>query len=961
MMRGARWQRLVVGILAFLLGGVAWYARADAPTTLTLSVIPPTVAAGEEVAITITVTQSLPLELPVSLRLDLPPGMAYVPGSAQVWRNGVPVQPGAPTVAGSTLLWERLMLPPGNVRNLRGINTFVQDHCADAGLRAWQLDRARELVGPGGLVKQLVYPIALDAFPDVACWQAFVRGAYARGMDVLLRLQGAHTGALWAPPASSGSPPYAAIAQRYRDFVAQMPREDGRTLYIQVWNEPNMNEEWGGRADPVAYARFFVAVSNAIRSLGDARVRVLNAPLAPGGHYDNLAFLDAMLTVVPEFLWAFDAWAAHAYPGNHPPEYNHHQGTAQPGDRATIDAYLLEVARLRQRGRAHIPVVISETGYALGAAPFGWQGYPPVDEQNRATYMRRAFSSYWRAWPEIVAVAPFQLSDPDREWWRWDWVAPYGAPTLQYHAVRELGDTFAAEGTLVVRLRSRVPEPAQPTLLTLAATLRAEGQPWSPLSRRLSLLVLPAATPSPTPTAEPTPTPVPTVTPTVAPPPVPPAPVPSPTVVASWPAGIAPRGLGLDDVREWLFVADADQAQVRVLDVNTGETVRVVSLPGYWGLHNLAWVRGERYLLATVRLAGAALLLPEVDPARLRFVSLGAWPTGVAVAEDVGRAFISDSRSHTVSVLSLREARLLATVPIPHTPMGLAYDPGRQVVYVAQAGAETVTVLDARTLEVVDRVQVGAAPVDVAVFPRRGWVVVVSRVSRTLALLAGTERWEVPLACTPRRVAVLPAWARVYVLCEDVPGLEVWDAAQLRLVARVPLGPGMGEDVLVDRARARVYVSLSGAGNVLVVQDTKATLTARRQAHVPYVVQGRAAIGAQSRLPESLGWRVWPEAKALVRMDPARRAVVRRVALGARPLHVAYDPAGRWAFVTLPEASALACVDLARGQVVGRVSLPGLGVPTGVTATRAGVRVMYLLTPRRTADMFLSFQEVCQK
>lgn len=293
---------------------------------------------------------------------------------------------------------------------------------------------------------------------------AFAERAYALGLTPILTLRGpfanrtgcdTSTGEGWSPPVPDEDGRYRAEAEGYRAFVAGLPRAEGRPLYVEVGNEPNLDYMWGGRANPAEYARFLVDVAAAIRSLDDARIRVLNAGLAPEGDVDNLAFIRAAATAEPAFPTAFDAWASHPYPHNQPPERNLHDGTALPGSRYAIDAYLLELAVLRVSGRdtSGLEVVLTETGYGLGER---WYAeYPPIDEENRAEYMRRAFDEFWPRWPEVRAVTPFELSDPHGSWKPFDWVwptsgsDPSGLPTqarLQY--ARLVPATGVVRGTV---------------------------------------------------------------------------------------------------------------------------------------------------------------------------------------------------------------------------------------------------------------------------------------------------------------------------------------------------------------------------------------------------------------------------------------------------------------------------------------------------------------------------------
>jgi hypothetical protein len=332
-------------------------------------------------------------------------------------------------------------------RNIRGIHTLAASRQAIDDQLTW----ASTLVGAGGYVTQPFLGINADTVGPSADAVYFVEQAYARNLDPILVLQGQFvnrdgcnsTGYVgWLPPTpDEDGASYQREAGGYARFVAGLPRTDGRTLYVQVANEPNLHEMWGRVASPAQYARFFVDVSAAIRALGDARVRILNAALAPEGNVDNLQFIGGAIMADPRFVTSFDDWATHPYPRNRPPSSNLHDGTAGPDSRYAIDSYRLELAALRAHGveTDGLSVILTETGYELGDSYYG--EFPPMSEELRAAYIREALTEHWPRWPEVKAVTPFQLSGWYGSWRTFDWVHPssettqHGFPTqprLQY-------------------------------------------------------------------------------------------------------------------------------------------------------------------------------------------------------------------------------------------------------------------------------------------------------------------------------------------------------------------------------------------------------------------------------------------------------------------------------------------------------------------------------------------------
>ncbi|HZO32256.1 MAG TPA: carboxypeptidase regulatory-like domain-containing protein [Chloroflexota bacterium] len=332
-------------------------------------------------------------------------------------------------------------------RNIKGIHTLAASR-RDVDQ---QLTWARSLVGPGGYVTQPFLGIdATTAGPSPDATY-YVEQAYARDLNPILVLQGRFvnrdgcnsTGYVgWLAPTPDGPEGgYLGEARGYAAFVAGLPRTEGRALHVQIGNEPNLHEMWGGTSSPAAYARFFADVSAAIREIGDPRIRVLNAALAPEGNVDNLQFIAEAIESDPRFATSFDDWASHPYPRNRPPASNLHDGTAEPGSRYAIDSYLLELGALAANGvdTTGVEVVLTETGYELGDRHHS--EYPAITEELRAAYIRAALERHWPRWPEVKAVTPFELAGWYGSWRSFDWVhpssttTPHGFPTqprLQY-------------------------------------------------------------------------------------------------------------------------------------------------------------------------------------------------------------------------------------------------------------------------------------------------------------------------------------------------------------------------------------------------------------------------------------------------------------------------------------------------------------------------------------------------
>ena len=153
---------------------------------------------------------------------------------------------------------------------------------------------ARELVGEGGYVVEVVQLGQLD----VVRWQLFLDLCGRQRLIPILRLATTfdREALLWpAPPTDSDGVGYTDVAQRYRDFLAQL-RWPWPTKYAIIGNEPNRGDEWGNLPNPAAYANYLIAMSAALRSVG---VTVLGpaldlyCPNSNGARIGGYRFLDA--------------------------------------------------------------------------------------------------------------------------------------------------------------------------------------------------------------------------------------------------------------------------------------------------------------------------------------------------------------------------------------------------------------------------------------------------------------------------------------------------------------------------------------------------------------------------------------------------------------------------------------------------------------------------------------------
>jgi hypothetical protein len=245
-------------------------------------------------------------------------------------------------------------------------------------------------------------------------WSKFddiVDRATASGMQVMLRLD---TSPRWALPtdARDGLGPPVALSD-YLDFVSAVAeRYRGRVAAYQVWNEPNLNSEWGGRPpDPGAYAAMLAGASARIRA-ADPSARVVMAALAPtltenADATNELVYLRALYAA--GVRGSFDVLAVQAYGLRSGPDDRRVDAAAD----VNFSRPALVRAVMEANGDGAVPVWATEMGWNANPPDFAVQQFGRVTPVLQARYTVRAYSRMAAQWPWLQVGFVWFWKRPD--------------------------------------------------------------------------------------------------------------------------------------------------------------------------------------------------------------------------------------------------------------------------------------------------------------------------------------------------------------------------------------------------------------------------------------------------------------------------------------------------------------------------------------------------------------------
>jgi polysaccharide biosynthesis protein PslG len=329
-----------------------------------------------------------------------------------------------------------------------GVNVFLEQE-VEPEKRQRSLELLRD-AGVGWIRQELpweqIEPVAkgesIDPKFGGATWAKFddiVERANGLGLHLILRLD---TSPRWAlpPGAPDGLSPPLQEAD-YWEFVSQVAtRYRGKVAAYQVWNEPNLNSEWGGQPpDAAGYARLLRGSTERIHA-ADPSARVLMAALAPtltenGDALNELKYLQQLYDA--GVRGAFDVLAVQAYGLRGGPD----DPRVDPLD-VTFSRPLLVRQVMERNGDGATPIWATELGWNVNPPDLAIQRFGRVTPTLQARYTVRAIQRAREQWPWMQVMCVWYWKRPDdasrtQDWYWFRLADPDFTLQPVYYALRD--------------------------------------------------------------------------------------------------------------------------------------------------------------------------------------------------------------------------------------------------------------------------------------------------------------------------------------------------------------------------------------------------------------------------------------------------------------------------------------------------------------------------------------------
>ena len=236
--------------------------------------------------------------------------------------------------------------------------------------------------------------------------------------------------------------------------------------------------------------------------------------------------------------------------------------------------------------------------------------------------------------------------------------------------------------------------------------------------------------------------------------------------------------LTVDDVNQKLFVSHS--SQVNVVDFKTGEQIAII--PETNGVH------------------------------------------GIAIANDLNKAFISCGKDSSVTVVDLSNFKLIAKITgTGKNPDAILYDQFSKKVFTFNGRSSNSTVIDAVTLKIIATIPLAGKP-EFSQADGKGKVFVNIEDKSLITIINSVtmkveKEWSIAPGEEPSGLALDNTNHRLFSVCGNKM-MVISDAIAGKVIANVPIGDGC-DGVAFDPATKRIFAS-NGEGKMTVVQQVSA-------------------------------------------------------------------------------------------------------------------------------------------
>jgi len=302
--------------------------------------------------------------------------------------------------------------------------------------------------------------------------------------------------------------------------------------------------------------------------------------------------------------------------------------------------------------------------------------------------------------------------------------------------------------------------------------------------------------------------------------------------------------------------------------------------------------------------------------AGLRACALLAAILAAAPRADAAEAVVTVQLDNRVEIVDLDAGKVVATIPVPGSPAGIALSPDRRTAYVTRPDAPGLGIVDLAARTLTASLPLPGGPLGIACNPRSGAVYVADWYARRVLVLMPGEGGlrldgEIKVGASPSGIVVSPDGATLLVANREGDTVSVVDAAARRETKVIPVGTHPFGLVL-DAGKGRAYTANVESNDVSVVDLAEGREIGRiKTGERPYVL---ALAGGRGFVTDQYSGTV-----TVFDLDALK--VVKTIEVGDHPEGIAASPDGTKLYAANWGSNTLSVVDAKSLAVTGEIKL----------------------------------------
>jgi DNA-binding beta-propeller fold protein YncE len=193
---------------------------------------------------------------------------------------------------------------------------------------------------------------------------------------------------------------------------------------------------------------------------------------------------------------------------------------------------------------------------------------------------------------------------------------------------------------------------------------------------------------------------------------------------------------------------------------------------------------------------------------------------GIAIAPELGRGFVSDGQSSSVTIFDLKTLKKIGEVPTGKKPDAIIYDPSTSRVFAFNGDGNSATAIQAADGKVAGTVDLGGGP-EYAVADGAGYVydnledqnLVVKINAKSLKV---EQRWPTAPCTSPSSLAMDRTNRRLFLGCRSKV-MAVMNADSGQVITTLPIGDHV--DATAFDPESKLIFNSNGEGTITVIRQ----------------------------------------------------------------------------------------------------------------------------------------------